>query len=95
MTYWYSTCAICGITLQTNDPKKYYCNSCYKTYREEILSKEAWVQFCVANEQARRRWDTYKEKGEVKRVEFVWLGDEWDISEGKLVPLKEHWEDND
>jgi len=63
----------------------YFCKECYTKFKDEILSKEGWVQFLIADEQKNKR-DTRKDID----ANFIYLGDSYDISdEGKLVKVQE------
>jgi len=90
MEYWFGECCLCGRTLTTNNPRLFCCSECYETYQEDILAKAEWIQYCVSWEAQRRRYGTYTENGETKRVEFIYgLGDTVDILDGQLIPLRE------
>jgi len=88
-------CAICQNPYRPRKVTEMFCNGCYTRYKESILNKEAWVQYCVANEQARRNWNSYIKKGKRVWVELIHLNGKFDIAvvNGKteLVPTREYY----
>lgn len=76
-------CAICGIEIYTENPKRFFCRGCYKEWESDILAKTDWVKVCVNYEHQQRR-QALKDKG------LIYLGSEFDVgdldSEYKLVP---------
>lgn len=93
-------CAICQNPYRPRKVTELFCNSCYTKFRESILNKEAWVQYCVRNEQARRNWDSYIKLGKRVWIELVYLGDKYDLvrvenGKGRLIPKKEYYEEFD
>jgi hypothetical protein len=89
----YYECCICSKSLNTENPRTFYCSECYRLYYSDIIGKAEWVTFLQRNESQRRRWDTYYHRGKRVTVQLVYLGNEWDISaDGKLIPLEEHYE---
>ncbi len=93
----YYECAICGVTLHTENPKIYFCSQCYRDWEKEIKAKCEWVTCLVNFESRRRRQDTYLEKGQKKRAELVWFGSDFDVGmingKVKLIPTKQHFEE--
>ena len=76
-------CCICYKELYTENPRTFFCSTCYKEWQEAILSKEPWIQYCIADEQRQRR----RTKRDMEKL--IFLGEDYDIStESKLVRTK-------
>ena len=79
-------CAICQNPYRPRKITEFFCNDCYTRYREAILNKDEWVQYCVANEEARRKWDSYVRQGTRVWVKFVrGLGNDFDVLNGRVI----------
>ena len=66
-------CVICHKTLKS----EWYCKSCYKLWKSDILAKKPWIRFLFNEERKSRR---------KKEPPMVYLGDVWEISsDGRLV----------
>lgn len=80
-------CAICGIQMFTENPRKFFCRGCYKGWESDIMAKTDWVKVCV-NYEHRQRRQALKDK------ELIYLGNEFDMGvfngEYRLVPTKEY-----
>ena len=72
-------CAICSTQLYINNPRTYFCKSCYLTYKDDIIKKVEWTKFVVNEEAKRRRRDK-------NHIVLIYLGDKWDIDlDGNLI----------
>jgi hypothetical protein len=88
-------CCICSCPLYTENPKHFFCPKCYHDWNREIKAGVAWVKYLESVESARRRQDTYTKNGKRVAVQFIYLGDEYDLSEdGQVIPLAEHYKEN-
>ena len=82
-------CCVCQKEIITENPKKYFCKKCWNDWQEEILNKRTWITYCINDEHRLRRQ-------ELKDMMLVYgLGDRFDISDGKLIPLKAYYEYED
>lgn len=73
-------CAICQKPYRPRRPNEWFCNECYTTYKEKILSKEPWITICINTEKRRREQDFCYERGVKKAVVLVYgLGSDYDI----------------
>jgi protein-arginine kinase activator protein McsA len=83
-------CAICGIQIFTQNPKRFFCRNCYKQWESDILAKAERVEVCVNHEHHRRRQQVKD------RLSVYDCDREFDISnDGKLIPLRTRHEYDD
>ena len=80
---------MCSAILKTNNPRLFFCQSCYNTYKDNIDSGADWITYCVNWEQRRR----YQHKLDKKQNLVYGLGDLYDLAITdtgyKLVLLKQ------
>ena len=77
---YYSRCCICDTVLQTNNPKTYFCSTCYREWEDDILAKKAWVTFCINSEQANRHYGVYERDSKEHRIIFLrGFGSDFDV----------------
>ena len=67
-------CCLCGSDISIKSPKTYFCSTCYRTWKHEIINKVGWAVFLQNDEAKRRR----REKRDLEKL--VYLGDD-DIAE--------------
>ena len=83
-------CAICGIEIFSENPKRFFCRDCYKEWESDIMAKTDWVKVCINDEHQRRRQA-------LKDRELTYLGNGFDVGdfdgEYSLVPTKEYYEE--
>jgi len=76
-------CAICRKELFTENPKKFFCSSCYNQWKPEILAKAEWAVF-LQNDEAKRRRQEKRDLGKL-----VYLGSDYDVStDGRLIRIE-------
>lgn len=79
-------CAICSKTLNTENDKIYFCNTCYRDWGEEIKGKKPWIKFVVNNEHSRRRWDECSRGGETIKISLIQLYDNMELDvDGNII----------
>ena len=85
-------CCVCQKEIITENPKKYFCKTCWKEWNEAILNKELWIKACVNDEHQQRRQA-------LKDSQCIYLGDKFDVGdcggEYKLVPTKDYYDNLD
>ena len=79
-------CCICQKEMFTENPKRWFCSECWHKWNEAILDKESWIACCIQDEHRLRRQELED------RILVYGLGDRFDISNGKLIPLKDYYE---
>lgn len=84
------SCAICGIEVFTEDPRKFFCRGCYREWKSDIMAKTDWVKICVNDEHQQRR-QALRDKG------LIYLGNDFDVGdfdgEYRLAPTEEYYDE--
>ena len=72
-------CCCCGTNLYTENPRIYFCKSCFSKYKDDILSHAPWVTFLI-NDTARIRRREKRDSGIL-----IHLGSDYDLSDDRKL----------
>lgn len=66
-------CSICSRPIQGIFRNDLICHECFITYRDDILSKSAWIVYC-------QNWESRRRRQEVRDAQLVYgLGELVDV----------------
>lgn len=66
-------CCICSKELHTENPRTYFCSSCYKLWKDVIKARTEWVTYLINLEANRRYHDKMMAR---LGITTVYLGDD-------------------